>query len=109
MDEQFTRYDHQPAHLFRPGATYFITAKTLDGAPILEHGNRRQEILDSLEFASRQRGWLWVAWVALPNHYHCILRAPDDESVSLAALIKSVHGFTARRWNAADGEVGRQV
>jgi putative transposase len=27
----------------------------------------------------------------------------------LASLIKSAHSFTARRWNTADGQLGRQV
>jgi hypothetical protein len=27
MDEKFTRYEHQPAHPFRPDATYVVTAR----------------------------------------------------------------------------------
>jgi putative transposase len=108
MEERYTNYDRQPAHLFRPGATYFITGKTLQGEPILATGSRREEFLDSLEFACRQRGWQRVAWVALPNHYHCILKAPEDSAASLSGLVGAVHSYTSRRWNREDGTPGRQ-
>ena len=109
MDEQYTNYDRQPAHLFRPGATYFLTCKTRNALPLLAEGGRRQELLDSLEFACNQRGWERLAWVVLPNHYHCLLNAPADDASALSELLRSVHKFTARRWNKADNAQGRQV
>ena len=109
MDEEiYTNYHRQPAHLFRPRATYFITVRVYGSAPILAVGERRQEVLDSLQFACQKRNWEMVAWVVLPDHYHCILKAPD-EAASLSDLIGVVHGYTARRWNREEGKVGRQV
>ncbi|MCC2669150.1 MAG: hypothetical protein K0Q72_1621, partial [Armatimonadetes bacterium] len=107
--EVFTNHKHSPAHLFRPGATYFITAKTLDGAPILAPEYRREELLGSLEFAFEKRGWTLLAWVVLPNHYHTILKAPEAEAVSLSSLLGAIHGYTSRRWNKEDRAPGRKV
>src|SRR5438105_3389908 len=107
--EIFAKHDHAPPHLFRAGATYFITGKMLYGQPFMERTQRRQELLDSIRFACTQRGWLRVAWVALPNHYHCILKAPDDARADVSALISSVHKFTASTWNREDRATGRQV
>lgn len=105
----YRTYSHAPPHLFRPGATYFITAKTFGGAPVLGVEGRRAELIDSLGFASAQRGWDRIAWVVLSNHYHRILQAPESEAASLANLLNAVHKFTSRRWNAADKTQGRRV
>ena len=81
--EHLVRQAHAPPHLFRPGATYFITAKTLHGQPLLMQGDRRQQLIASLQYAASQRGWRRVAWVVLGNHYHCILRAPKERPSDL--------------------------
>ena len=108
-EELYAHHKHQPAHLFRPGAAYFITAKTLHAEPYLAAEPRRQELLDALEFAARKRGWELLAWVTLADHYHALLQAPEREAKSLSALLGSVHSFTSRSWNEEDGEQGRRV
>ena len=105
----YTTHNHRPAHLFRAGATYFITAKTLYGEPILADERRRAEMIASLKHATSQRGWVLIAWVVLNNHYHCIARAPSEGAASLSGLVGAVHGYTSRRWNAEDGTRGRTV
>jgi len=69
---------------------------------------RRDELIASLHFACAAHAWAAVAWVALPNHYHCLLLAPEEVG-TLSRLLKSMHRFTARRWNKEDGAPGRQV
>ena len=95
--------------LVRAGATYFITAKTLYGEPILADEKRRAEVVSSLRFATAQRGWVLITWVVLNNHYHCIARAPSEGAASLSGLLRSLHGYTSRKWNPEDNTAGRQV
>jgi putative transposase len=105
----YKTYPHAPPHLFRPGAAYFITAKTHSGAPMLATTARRAELIDSLAFAAAQHRWQVVAWVVLSNHYHCILQAPAQDPSALSTLLNSVHKFTSRRWNQEDSAPGRRV
>jgi putative transposase len=62
---------------------------------------------EALRFAARKRAWDLIAWVVLSNHYHCILKAPEEDASQLSSLIASVHGFTARQWNREDSTPGR--
>jgi putative transposase len=84
--EGYVQHLHAPPHLFRAGATYFITASTLDRVPVMSRPERRQQPIDSLLLAAAQRGWKRVAWVALPDHYHCIPQAPEDREPELSNL-----------------------
>src|SRR5439155_25293860 len=112
MDEipdVYVEHHHAPPHLFRAGAAYIITARTLDRCPTLAKSERRQQIIDSLHYAAMQRDWKMIAWVTLPNHYHCILKAPDDDPSRLATLIRAAHRYTSLGWNREDRRPGRQV
>lgn len=105
----YIAHHHAPPHLFVPGASYFVTARTVNREPVMQEASRRGEMLDALRFAAEQRHWSLVAWVVLNNHYHCILQAPDDSARSLSSLIEAAHKYTSRRWNALDRTVGRKV
>lgn len=107
--ERYVLNYHCPAHLFRAGATYFLTGKTLGGVAYLRDPARRAQLIGSLRFGAETRGWQLLAWVALPNHYHCLMQAPDLGAASLSALLKAVHRFTSSEWNREDRAVGRRV
>lgn len=107
-DELFIRPRYSPPHLFRPNAWYFVTAKSLEGVNHMAQPTRRQAVVEALQFACERRGWSLDAWVVLPNHYHCLLVAPD-EARDLSALLASVHRYTATQWNRADGKPRRPV
>jgi putative transposase len=108
-EERFVAHGHAPPHLFRAGAAYFITAKTLHGADHMARPSRRQQVIDALHVAAEQRRWEPVAWVVLSNHYHCILLAPPEGASALPLLMKAVHRFTAREWNREAAAPGREV
>jgi putative transposase len=107
-EEVFRQYPHNPPHLFRSGATYFLTASTLEHYPLMLPPHRRQQCIDAWLFATGQQGWSLVAWVVLPNHPHLLAVAPG-EGADVARLVRSVHRFTSGRWNVEDGRHGRQV
>jgi len=105
----YREHPHAPAHLFRPGATYCVTARTLEGRPAMADPHRRQEVIDALHFAASRRAWTPLAWVVLTNHYHCLLQAPETEALTLRRLVLAVHRFTSSEWNDRDKCRGRQV
>lgn len=105
----FVRQAHAPPHLFRSGATYFLSCKTLYGQFFVSSDERKEELISALHFASEKQGWTVVAWVALSNHYHCIVTAPSEGKPDLGKLTASIHRFTSSNWNEADSTPGRQV
>src|SRR5262249_47347346 len=107
-DERYEEHEHPPPHLFRAGATYFVTASTLYREPIMEPLVRRQQCSDSWHHATAARGWRLVAWAFLPNHYHLLTVAPPADA-EIAPLVGSIHQYTARRWNREDRAAGRRV
>jgi len=108
-DDRYTEYPHAPPHLFCAGACYFLTAKTVGGLALLQVGERRQQLIEALRFTAGHRRWELVAWVVLSNHYHCILKAPDDGASQLPRLIGAAHQFTATAWNREDRCPSRKV
>jgi putative transposase len=108
FDEAYREYPHNPPHLFRAGATYFVTASTLAHHALMGDPRRRQECFESWRFAADRSHWSMVAWVILTDHYHLLLVAPE-ESGDIARLAGSVHQHTSREWNREDRARGRQV
>ena len=108
-DEIYKRYAHNPPHLFRPGAAYMITAGTYQKHPHIQEEARKRQWFESLLFVIEKEQWELVAWVVLDNHYHLLIHAPEAGSERLPQLIRSLHTFTARRWNNEDNAPGRRV
>ena len=109
MDEIYKAPPHTPAHLFRAGAAYMITAATYGKVPYISTDARKRLWYDALIFVTDKEGWHLIAWVVLDNHYHILLHAPGEGAERLPQLISSLHKFTARRWNDEDGARGRRV
>ena len=47
-----------------------------------------------------------IAWVVLPNHYHCLVCVEALEHVS--AALQHLHGTTSRQWNLEDRLTGKR-
>jgi putative transposase len=99
---------HAPPHLFIPDSLYMITAGTYLAERIFNTDSKLFKFVETLEDRSHKLSWELIAWVALPNHYHFIGRAPSDPS-TLIDLIRSVHSITAKYVNAVDNRPGRRV
>lgn len=98
---------HSPPHPFRDEGYYLFSAANFDHAPIMACPKRRTEF-EAMLLAAMQEIHVEVsAWVVLPNHYHIL--ACIDSFASFSAALKRLHGPTSRRWNLADGQVGRRV
>ena len=99
---------HNPPHLFVPGTLYMLTAAIYRKANLIGLPKRRAEWRDAFHEAAKIYQWQIIAWVVLLNHYHAIVRSPEDAS-SLSKFTNSYHKFTARKWNDEDELKGRKV
>lgn len=97
---------HAPPHPYREGGWYCITAVNYEHAHILEPAARRTAFEDQLltELDAAQVGI--GSWVILTNHYHCLVNVESLDHLS--AVLKHVHGSTARTWNLEDGLTGQR-
>jgi len=100
---------HNPPHLFKENAVYIITGANYLKRNYLRISERKHQWLNSFRKAAEIYEWEIIAWVALDNHYHVLVRAPETKADNLPKLVASYHKFTSRTWNVADNEEGRQV
>ncbi|MCZ7569272.1 MAG: transposase [Ardenticatenaceae bacterium] len=98
---------HSPPHLVHGQSLYLLTAACYEHRHHMLVQRRREQVLDELFELFVASGVELRAWVILPNHYHLLVCTPDFAAVG--AVLRMVHGRTARAWNLEDGEPGRQV
>jgi putative transposase len=86
-----------------------VTASIYESEHIMKSDARKESWRHSFHTAAEIYQWKIIAWVVLSNHYHAILRSPTDAEKSIDKFVGSYHKFTARKWNAEDGQTGRPV
>jgi putative transposase len=100
---------HTPAHLFRSDSFYIVTGSIYQKQAFIKSSERKSQWRDTFLKASELYHWHLIAWVVLDNHYHIIIKSPEQNANNLPKLIASLHKFTARQWNDEDGVSGRKV
>jgi len=98
---------HSPPHPYREAGWYCITAANYEHLPVMADTARIAALEDLLllELAAAQ---VEVGgWVIVPNHYHILVGVQSLEQIS--AVLKHVHGKTARARNLEDGFTGRRT
>jgi REP element-mobilizing transposase RayT len=86
-----------------PDGAYHITARGVDGAPIVI------DDLDRLFFAALLRStvvvqdWICHAWCLLTNHFHLVVEAPR---LRVSAGMKRINGLHAQRFNSRHARRG---
>ena len=93
-------FRHLP-HVEMPGATYFVTWRTLPGV-VLSQADRDLALKSLLHFDG-DRCRVYAACV-MPDHVHWIVRPYDGQTLS--DLCKSVKRFSAGEINAQSGSEG---
>jgi putative transposase len=104
----FKTAPHNPPHLFLPDALYMLTASTYNKIPLMQSQQRKQDWTNAFREAARMYQWQIIAWVVLNNHYHALLRSPENVE-TLSKFIASYHKYTAHKWNAEDEMNERKV
>ncbi len=92
--EIYKTYKHNPPHLFRSNAKYFITGATYKKKYHLEEESAKQRLIESIDKGFADYNWKLEDWVILHNHYHLIVEAPESAE-TLSRIIKDIHKFTA--------------
>ena len=92
--EEYKEYKHNPPHLFRSNAKYFITGATYEKKYFLLSDKAKARVFKSLYKGFNSLGWTLEDWVILHNHYHVMVNAPGNAE-SLSAIIRDIHKFTA--------------
>ena len=63
-----------------PGGTYFFTLVTWQRRPLLQSAEHVSLLRESMRHIGRKRPFEIQAAVILPDHLHCIMRLPADDS-----------------------------
>ena len=110
MTEMIFKPGHNtPPHLFMADWFYMLTGSTYKQQPLIRSDIRKRELVDALHVASELYHWVIIAWVMMDNHYHTILKSPQNNPGNLTKLVASYHKFTAQKWNNQDNHIGRKV
>ena len=92
--EIFKTYKHNPPHLFRSNAKYFITGATYEKKYHLEEESAKQRLIESINKGFTDNNWKLEDWVILNNHYHLMVEAPEGAK-TLSGIMRDIHKFTA--------------
>ncbi|KAA1260379.1 hypothetical protein LF1_29190 [Rubripirellula obstinata] len=106
---QYNRPPHSVPHIESDTTTYYmITAACFEHRHLIGKSPERMSAFERDLTALLHESCNQVfAWTILPNHYHCLVDAPD-----VSALLKSLgqlHGRSSFYWNGEDNSRGRQV
>ena len=96
MEEIFKTYAHNPPHLFRPHAKYFITAAMYKKRHLMKDDNVKYCVIEWMFESFNRRQWKIEEWVLLDNHYHLMANAPEDAG-TLGRVINNFHRFSGLR------------
>ena len=107
--ELFYNYKHAPTHLFVPEATYMLTAGTYKKQKLLNSYDKKMSVIKSLKNVSEKNNWLTIAWVVLDNHYHIMVKTPDNIYFSISDFVRNLHKQIAWNINRIDNKRGRRV
>ena len=80
MEYPKDRNVHRPAHIFLPGAFYFVSARTYFALPYFREKEAKQILLETIKKAARKFSVTLFGWVILDNHYHLLLKVPDENN-----------------------------
>jgi putative transposase len=98
---------HRPLHAYGNEAIYWITAATLNHAPLLRGEERLRYFVDELVAAAERWNVELIAWTVMEHHYHAILSL--KQGADLPRFLGRLHGRTAIHVNRLDQQPGRQV
>ncbi len=110
MTEKVYKPGHNtPPHMFMADWFYMVTGSVYKQQPLIRSKDRKTEWINSLHAASELYHWKIIAYVVMDNHYHVILKSPQDNPNDLPKFVASYNKFTARKWNVQDNLAGRKV
>ncbi|MBU1068288.1 transposase [Myxococcota bacterium] len=101
-------WPHSPAHWFYHPGIYMVTASTLGKTRFFDTPEKRDLLQELIFSCALEYQWDLEAWAVMSNHYHLVLRSPED-ATKFCFLINKVHTLSSKRLNLLDGTPGRRV
>ena len=92
--ETYKTYLHNPPHLFRNNAKYFITASTYKSIRYFVTEQAKEQLINSIFIEFSKNNWVIEDWVILDNHYHLMTDARENAN-QLSNIIREIHKFSA--------------
>ncbi len=93
-EDIFKKHSHNPPHLFRGNAKYFITSSTLGKFHYLKAEETKFAIQTYLFKSFDNFDWKVEDWVILNNHYHVLADSPEN-ALSLERVMNNFHRFSS--------------
>ncbi len=87
---------HNPPHLFRSNAKYFITAAIYNKRHLMKDEGVKYAVIEVMFESFKRLHWKIEDWVLLDNHYHLMADAPENAK-TLSCVINNFHRFSALR------------
>lgn len=94
---------------FVPDSYLFITAGTFQKRPYIAGGDRKETLLESLDFNAYKWGWRLLAYAVLDNHYHLVMQTPPSDASRLAHIVQSAHSYSAYHWRREDPSIHSRI
>ena len=98
---------HIPPHVYLDNNIYFITANTLGHRPLFHTDEKLHMLSGRINVSCREVNADLIAWVALPNHYHLLLKVKSGDSLPI--IIHGIHGGSSYVLNTMDNVRGREI
>lgn len=93
----------KPRRISYPGAMYHVFTRASDGINPFPDSIRQGELLEVMERVCRKDDWRVLAYCAMTNHYHFVVRTNEP---SISAGMHRLNVTIANRWNARHDEWG---
>ena len=93
MTEIYKTYQHNPPHLFKENAKYFITGSTLNRIRYFDTDPTKEKVIHYMFTSFNHFNWTIEDWVLLENHYHIVADAPENPE-TLSRMINNFHRFS---------------
>jgi putative transposase len=98
---------HHPPHLFLANTWTMVTAATYRRGRFLAEPTAKDLVREGMVSLGSKLGLTIRAWVILDDHYHLLLKAPEEDT--LPRFFQALHGGTSHELNTREGIRGRQV
>ena len=73
--------------------THFVTFGVVEWVDVFSRVDYKHLFLESIKYSQRESGLLLHAWVLMSNHFHAVMTAKED--TSLSAILRDLKKYSA--------------
>ncbi len=102
-------WHHSPPHVFIANTNYMVTSGTYQKARLFNTSEKLKMLEDIIFSSLSEYTWTPIAWAIMSNHYHLIVRSPNENDTGLGKIFKTIHGRSSINLNKSDNIPGRKI